>query len=405
MTQWVYTFGDGKAEGQSSMRNLLGGKGANLAEMSNMGLPVPPGFTITTGVCTWYYDHGRSYPAELKAGVEAGLVHIGKLAGKVFGDAANPLLVSVRSGARASMPGMMDTILNLGLNDVTVEALAKGAGDERFAYDSYRRFIQMYSNVVLDVDHHNFEELLDVYKERKGFSLDTELDAADWKHLVGEYKARVLEETGKPFPQDPYEQLWGAVGAVFSSWMNQRAITYRRLHAIPESWGTAVNVQAMVFGNMGDSSATGVAFTRNPSTGQKELYGEFLINAQGEDVVAGIRTPQNITEEARIAAKSDKPSMETALPDVYKQFIAVAATLEMQARLPADVALRTALEMEYRVTHRAQEMTDFLEGIRAMVIDKDRKPRWRHGSGAEVTAAEVDALLAPLGAETLTFTE
>ncbi|MCA0319947.1 MAG: pyruvate, phosphate dikinase [Proteobacteria bacterium] len=332
MTQWVYTFGDGKAEGQSSMRNLLGGKGANLAEMSNMGLPVPPGFTITTGVCTWYYDHGRSYPAELKAGVEAGLVHIGKLAGKVFGDAANPLLVSVRSGARASMPGMMDTILNLGLNDVTVEALAKGAGDERFAYDSYRRFIQMYSNVVLDVDHHNFEELLDVYKERKGLSLDTELDAADWKHLVGEYKARVLEETGKPFPQDPHEQLWGAVGAVFSSWMNQRAITYRRLHAIPESWGTAVNVQAMVFGNMGDSSATGVAFTRNPSTGQKELYGEFLINAQGEDVVAGIRTPQNITEEARIAAKSDKPSMETALPDVYKQFIAVAATLEMHYR-------------------------------------------------------------------------
>jgi len=332
MTQWVYTFGDGKAEGQSSMRNLLGGKGANLAEMSNMGLPVPPGFTITTGVCTWYYDHGRSYPAELKAGVEAGLVHIGKLAGKVFGDAANPLLVSVRSGARASMPGMMDTILNLGLNDVTVEALAKGAGDERFAYDSYRRFIQMYSNVVLDVDHHNFEELLDVYKERKGFSLDTELDAADWKHLVGEYKARVLEETGKPFPQDPHEQLWGAVGAVFSSWMNQRAITYRRLHAIPESWGTAVNVQAMVFGNMGDSSATGVAFTRNPSTGQRELYGEFLINAQGEDVVAGIRTPQNITEEARIAAKSDKPSMETALPDVYKQFIAVAATLEMHYR-------------------------------------------------------------------------
>jgi pyruvate,orthophosphate dikinase len=332
MTQWVYTFGDGKAEGQSSMRDLLGGKGANLAEMSNMGLPVPPGFTITTGVCTWYYDHDRSYPAELKSQVETGLAEVGRLTAKVFGDAENPLLVSVRSGARASMPGMMDTILNLGLNDVTVEAVAKGAGDERFAYDSYRRFIQMYSNVVLDVDHHNFEELLDVYKERKGFSLDTELSAADWKHLVGEYKARVLEETGKPFPQDPHEQLWGAVGAVFSSWMNQRAITYRRLHAIPESWGTAVNVQAMVFGNMGETSATGVAFTRNPSTGAKELYGEFLINAQGEDVVAGIRTPQNITEEARIAAKSDKPSMETALPEVYAQFIAVAATLEKHYR-------------------------------------------------------------------------
>jgi pyruvate, orthophosphate dikinase len=332
MTQWVYTFGDGKAEGQSSMRDLLGGKGANLAEMSNMGLPVPPGFTITTGVCTWYYDHDRSYPAELKAQVEAGLAEVGRLTGKVFGDAENPLLVSVRSGARASMPGMMDTILNLGLNDVTVEAVARGAGDERFAYDSYRRFIQMYSNVVLDVDHHNFEELLDVYKERKGFSLDTELSAADWKHLVGEYKLRVQEETGKPFPQDPHEQLWGAVGAVFSSWMNQRAITYRRLHAIPENWGTAVNVQAMVFGNMGETSATGVAFTRNPSTGAKELYGEFLINAQGEDVVAGIRTPQNITEEARIAAGSDKPSMETALPEVYAQFIAVAATLEKHYR-------------------------------------------------------------------------
>ncbi|AVO47058.1 pyruvate, phosphate dikinase [Phreatobacter cathodiphilus] len=332
MTQWVFTFGDGKAEGQSSMRDLLGGKGANLAEMSNMGLPVPPGFTITTEVCTWYYANGRSYPAELKDQVEAGLAQIGALTGKIFGDAENPLLVSVRSGARASMPGMMDTILNLGLNDVTVAALGKGSGDERFAYDSYRRFIQMYSNVVLDVDHHNFEDILEVYKERKGLTLDTDLSAEDWKHLVGEYKRRVEEETGAPFPQDPREQLWGAVGAVFSSWMNQRAITYRRLHAIPESWGTAVNVQAMVFGNMGETSATGVAFTRNPSTGAKELYGEFLINAQGEDVVAGIRTPQNITEVARIAAGSDKPSMETALPEVYGQFIAVAATLEKHYR-------------------------------------------------------------------------
>ena len=332
MAQWVYTFGDGKAEGQSSMRDLLGGKGANLAEMSNMGLPVPPGFTITTEVCTWYYANGRTYPEALASQVETGLAQIGKLTGKVFGDAANPLLVSVRSGARASMPGMMDTILNLGLNDITVVALAKGSGDERFAYDSYRRFIQMYSNVVLEVDHHNFEEILEVYKERKGLSLDTDLTAEDWKHLVGEYKRRVEEETGKPFPQDPREQLWGAVGAVFSSWMNQRAITYRRLHAIPESWGTAVNVQAMVFGNMGETSATGVAFTRNPSTGANELYGEFLINAQGEDVVAGIRTPQNITEVARIAAGSDKPSMEKALPEVYGQFIAVAATLEKHYR-------------------------------------------------------------------------
>ncbi|MBY0361205.1 MAG: pyruvate, phosphate dikinase [Phreatobacter sp.] len=332
MTQWVFTFGDGKAEGQSSMRDLLGGKGANLAEMSNMGLPVPPGFTVTTEACIWYYANGRSYPAELAAQVEAGLAQIGALTGKLFGDPANPLLVSVRSGARASMPGMMDTILNLGLNDVTVAALGRGSGDERFAYDSYRRFIQMYSNVVLDVDHHNFEDILEIYKERKGLTLDTDLTAEDWKHLVGEYKRRVEEETGNPFPQDPREQLWGAVGAVFSSWMNQRAITYRRLHAIPESWGTAVNVQAMVFGNMGETSATGVAFTRNPSTGAKELYGEFLINAQGEDVVAGIRTPQNITEIARINAGSDKPSMETALPEVYQQFIAVAATLEKHYR-------------------------------------------------------------------------
>ncbi|WP_439572239.1 pyruvate, phosphate dikinase [Phreatobacter sp.] len=332
MVKWVYTFGDGTAEGESKLRDLLGGKGANLAEMSNMGLPVPPGFTITTEVCTWYYANGQSYPGDLKHQLEAGLAHVGRLTSKTFGDAANPLLVSVRSGARASMPGMMDTILNLGLNDVTVEALAKSSGDARFAYDSYRRFIQMYSNVVLDVDHHNFEDILEVYKERKGLSLDTDLSAADWQTIIADYKARVQEETGSPFPQDPHAQLWGAVSAVFSSWMNQRAITYRRLHAIPEGWGTAVNVQAMVFGNMGETSATGVAFTRNPSTGAKELYGEFLINAQGEDVVAGIRTPQNITEAARIGAKSDKPSMETALPEVYDQFIATAATLEKHYR-------------------------------------------------------------------------
>ena len=320
MTKWVYTFGDGKAEGESGMKNLLGGKGANLAEMANLSLPVPPGFTITTEVCTYFYAHERSYPADLAAQVDAALAHIGKLTGRDFGNQANPLLVSVRSGARASMPGMMDTVLNLGLNDATVGALAKGAGDERFAFDSYRRFIQMYSNVVLDLDHHNFEDALEFYKESKGFALDTDLSADDWRHVIGKYKEIVERETGKPFPQDAREQLWGAIGAVFSSWMNQRANTYRKLHDIPESWGTAVNVQAMVFGNMGDTSATGVAFTRNPSTGEKELYGEFLINAQGEDVVAGIRTPQNITEAARIAAKSDKPSMETALPEMYREF-------------------------------------------------------------------------------------
>ncbi len=332
MNKWVYTFGDGKAEGASEMRNLLGGKGANLAEMSNLGLPVPPGFTITTEVCTAFYANGRKYPDELTAQVDAALAHTGKLASRTFGDNSNPLLVSVRSGARASMPGMMDTVLNLGLNDVTVEAVAKSSGDERFAYDSYRRFIQMYSNVVLDIDHHNFEEILEEYKDHKGFMLDTDLVAADWREIIKRYKAKVQETSGKPFPQEPKEQLWGAIGAVFGSWMNQRAITYRRLNDIPESWGTAVNVQAMVFGNMGDTSATGVAFTRNPSTGAHELYGEFLVNAQGEDVVAGIRTPQNITEAARIQAHSDKPSMETVMPEVYGEFVRITHLLEKHYR-------------------------------------------------------------------------
>ncbi|WP_445501586.1 pyruvate, phosphate dikinase [Microvirga sp. G4-2] len=332
MTQWVYTFGDGKAEGQAGMKNLLGGKGANLAEMSNLGLPVPPGFTITTEVCTYYYDHGRSYPQELKAQVEDALNFVGRLTGRSFGDANNPLLVSVRSGARASMPGMMDTVLNLGLNDVTVEALAKGAGDTRFAYDSYRRFITMYANVVLDIGHHHFEEVLDEFKDRKGYSLDTDLSADDWKSLIPRYKDLVQKELGKPFPQDPQEQLWGAIGAVFGSWMNNRAIKYRELHGIPASWGTAVNVQAMVFGNMGETSATGVAFTRNPSTGEKQLYGEFLINAQGEDVVAGIRTPQDITEAARIASGSDKPSMEKAMPQAYAELVRIYGILEKHYR-------------------------------------------------------------------------
>ena len=332
MTKWVYTFGDGTAEGDSGMRNLLGGKGANLAEMSNLGLPVPPGFTITTEVCTYFYDHGRQYPDALKAAVEAALKHVGTITGRAFGDPGNPLLVSVRSGARASMPGMMDTVLNLGLNDATVDAVARSAGDERFAYDSYRRFIQMYSNVVLDVDHHEFEEILEEFKDHHNYMLDTDLSAADWAIVIAGYKAKVETATGKPFPQDPHEQLWGAIGAVFGSWMNQRAITYRKLNDIPASWGTAVNVQAMVFGNMGETSATGVAFTRNPSTGEHELYGEFLVNAQGEDVVAGIRTPQNITERARIGAHSDKPSMETVMPDVYHEFVRVTHLLEKHYR-------------------------------------------------------------------------
>ncbi|QPC87047.1 pyruvate, phosphate dikinase [Mesorhizobium sp. NBSH29] len=332
MTKWVYNFGDGKAEGRAGDRDLLGGKGANLAEMCSLGLPVPPGFTITTEVCNWFYANERSYPAALKAEVEKALVEIGTIAGRIFGDPDNLLLVSVRSGSRASMPGMMDTVLNLGLNDVTVEALARESGDARFAYDSYRRFIHMYADVVLGVEHEVFEEILEEEKARLGYELDTEFSANEWRDVIVLYKAKVEEELGTPFPLDPQEQLWGAIGAVFSSWMNARAITYRRLQSIPESWGTAVNVQAMVFGNMGETSATGVAFTRNPSTGEKKLYGEFLVNAQGEDVVAGIRTPQNITEEARIAAGSDKPSLEKVMPEAFATFVDISNRLETHYR-------------------------------------------------------------------------
>ncbi len=332
MTKWVYLFGDGTAEGRAEDKNLLGGKGANLAEMCSLGLPVPPGFTITTEACNWFYAHGRSYPADLADQVDAALEHIAAITGRHFGDPSRLLLVSVRSGARASMPGMMDTVLNLGLNDETVEALATDSGDARFAYDSYRRFIQMYSDVVLGLDHEVFEEILEDEKARLGHELDTELSAGEWLDVISLYKGKVREELERDFPQDPREQLWGAIGAVFSSWMNHRAITYRRLHDIPESWGTAVNVQAMVFGNMGETSATGVAFTRNPSTGEKMLYGEFLVNAQGEDVVAGIRTPQNITEAARIAAGSDKPSLQKLMPEAFRSFVAIADRLENHYR-------------------------------------------------------------------------
>src|SRR6266508_3309013 len=331
-SKWVFGFGNGKAEGRADMRNLLGGKGAGLAEMANLGLPVPAGFTITTAVCTHYYENGNAYPKNLQEQVRAALAQVGRITGKTFGDGDNPLLVSVRSGARASMPGMMDTVLNLGLNDATVEALAKKSGDKRFAYDSYRRFITMYSDVVLGLGHHHVEELLDDHKDRNGYMLDTDLEADDWVELCGRYKERLEEEHGEPFPQDPHKQLWGAISAVFGSWMNQRAITYRRLHNIPESWGTAVNVQAMVFGNMGETSATGVAFTRNPSTGEKYLYGEFLLNAQGEDVVAGIRTPQEITEKARVDSGSDKPSMEKALPAAFKELTRIYGVLEKHYR-------------------------------------------------------------------------
>ncbi|GIL02070.1 MAG: pyruvate, phosphate dikinase [Alphaproteobacteria bacterium] len=332
MGRWVYTFGDGQAEGGAGMRDLLGGKGANLAEMSALGLPVPPGFTVTTEACNWYYANGRRFPDGLAEEVEAALAKVAELTGRQFGSTRRPLLVSVRSGARASMPGMMDTVLNLGLNDATVEALAAEAADPRFAYDSYRRFIQMYGDVVMGVDHDLFEEILDEAKASGGHEQDTDLSADEWKEVIAQYKALIERELEAPFPQDPREQIWGAIGAVFASWMNQRAITYRRLHRIPAEWGTAVNIQAMVFGNMGDTSATGVAFTRNPSTGENALYGEFLVNAQGEDVVAGIRTPQALTEAARIAAGSDRPSLEKLMPDAFARFVEIARKLESHYR-------------------------------------------------------------------------
>jgi pyruvate,orthophosphate dikinase len=335
--RWVYSFGGGGADGDASMKNLLGGKGANLAEMSSLGLPVPPGFTITTDACVHYYANGKTYPAELKGQVETGLATVEKITGKSFGDAKNPLLVSVRSGARASMPGMMDTVLNLGLNDDTVAGLASLSGDRRFAFDSYRRFIQMYSNVVLGLEHHMFEEILDDHKDRLGVTVDTALSADDWEKVVANYKKAVQDELGRPFPQDAHEQLWGAVGAVFASWMNDRAKFYRRMHDIPESWGTAVNIQSMVFGNMGETSATGVAFTRNPSTGEAKLYGEFLINAQGEDVVAGIRTPQSLTKAAREEMGDANPSMEEAMGVVFAQFKAVVEKLERHYRDMQDI--------------------------------------------------------------------
>jgi pyruvate,orthophosphate dikinase len=337
MAKWVYSFGDGAAEGSAEMKNLLGGKGAGLAEMSNLGLPVPPGFTITTEVCTYFYDNGKTYPKELTGQVTAALGKLEAALGARFGDETNPLLVSVRSGARASMPGMMDTVLNLGLNDATVEGLARRSKDARFAYDSYRRFIQMYGQVVLGVEHHHFEELLENHKLDTGATLDTDLTAEDWRTIVEGYKDVVQHAISKPFPQDPQEQLWGAIGAVFGSWMNQRAITYRRLHDIPANWGTAVNVQAMVFGNMGEDCATGVAFTRNPSTGANEFYGEYLVNAQGEDVVAGIRTPQHLTVAGKQANKSTLPAMEEVMPNVFAELSEVRVRLEKHYRDMQDI--------------------------------------------------------------------
>ena len=354
MTKWVYSFGAGHNEGRADMRNLLGGKGANLAEMASIDLPVPPGFTITTEVCTAFYDNGRKYPDELAGQVRDALALVEAAVGLRFGDKHKPLLVSVRSGARVSMPGMMDTVLNLGLNDVTVEGLAESANDARFAWDSYRRFIQMYGSVVLGVDHHRFEEIIEHAKMDRGVTEDTALTAQDWHRVVTGYKDMVEQETGKPFPQDPEEQLWGAIGAVFGSWMNPRANTYRRLHDIPANWGTAVNVQAMVFGNMGEDCATGVCFTRDPSTGENIFYGEFLVNAQGEDVVAGIRTPQPLSS---LKAHAGEVSMEMALPSAYEDLCRVRETLERHYQDMQDIEFTVQQNKLYMLQTRNGKRT------------------------------------------------
>ncbi|MEI8395270.1 MAG: pyruvate, phosphate dikinase [Rhodospirillaceae bacterium] len=356
-TKWVYGFGDGKAEGAAAMKNLLGGKGANLAEMSSLGLPVPPGFTISTEVCTYYYAHGKTYPGDLVAQVDAALAAIESSVGARFGDPENPLLVSVRSGSRASMPGMMDTVLNLGLTDVTVQGLIRRSGDARFAYDSYRRFIQMYGNVVLGVDHHQFEDILEEYKHVNRRSLDTDMTAEDWRGVIEAYQAMILRELGQPFPSDVKEQLWGAIGAVFGSWMNPRAITYRRLHDLPADWGTAVNIQAMVFGNMGADCATGVAFTRNPSTGENAFYGEYLVNAQGEDVVAGIRTPQHLTISGKLANHCDLPAMEEVMPDLFRQLNDVRLKLEDHYKDMQDIEFTVQQNKLYMLQTRTGKRT------------------------------------------------
>jgi len=339
MSNQVYTFGGGVSYEDARTRDkvVVGGKGANLAEMAGIGLPVPPGFTITTEECVAYLASGADFSPELRDDVTKALSHIEKAVGKLFGDPADPLLVSVRSGARVSMPGMMDTVLNLGLNDATVQGLAATSGDERFAWDSYRRFIQMYSDVVLGIEHHLFEDALEIAKEDNGFFTDVEMEAEHWQTLVAQYKGIVEQELGRPFPQDVEEQLWGAIRAVFDSWDSDRAKVYRRLNDIPGDWGTAVNVQAMVFGNMGDTSATGVAFTRDPATGERAYYGEWLVNAQGEDVVAGIRTPQYLTKAARERANAKPASMEEAMPEAYGELARVFELLEKHYRDMQDI--------------------------------------------------------------------
>jgi pyruvate,orthophosphate dikinase len=391
MTKWVYNFGAGVNDGNAGLKNLLGGKGANLAEMASIDLPVPPGFTITTEVCTAFYDNGKKYPEDLKAQVDAALARIEAAVERKFGDGDAPLLVSVRSGARVSMPGMMDTVLNLGLNDVTVKGLATASGDARFAWDSYRRFIQMYGSVVLGVDHHRFEEIIETAKLDADVIEDTALSTADWQRVVEDYKTMVADATGNPFPQDPADQLWGAIGAVFGSWMNPRANVYRRLHDIPANWGTAVNVQAMVFGNMGDDCATGVCFTRDPSTGLNEFYGEYLVNAQGEDVVAGIRTPRPLS---KAYAKPGETSMEEALPEAYAELNKVRDILEKHYKDMQDIEFTVQQNKLYMLQTRtgkrsaAASLRIAVEMAESGLIDRDT-------AIMRVNPASLDQLLHP----------
>jgi pyruvate,orthophosphate dikinase len=394
MSKYVYRFGGGVDDGGKGDKNLLGGKGANLDGMAAIGLPVPPGFTITTEMCTRYYADGETYPESVKVEVANGIAHIEAITGKQFGDKADPLLVSVRSGARVSMPGMMDTVLNLGLNDETVQGLAAASGDARFAWDSYRRFIQMYSDVVLELDHAKFEEALEIAKEDKGAFLDTELTAEDWQALVAEYKSLVEKQWGKPFPQDVHEQLWGAIGAVFGSWQSERAKVYRRLNGIPGEWGTAVNVQAMVFGNMGDTSATGVAFTRDPATGENAYYGEYLINAQGEDVVAGIRTPQYLTTSARERAGAKPLSMEEALPETYTELANVFNILETHYRDMQDIEFTVQQGKLWMLQTRSGKRTA-KAALKIAVDMAEEGLITRSEAVARVDAAALDQLLHP----------
>ena len=394
MTKWVYTFGDGKAEGRADMRNLLGGKGANLAEMASIGVPVPPGFTITTEVCTYFYENGQQYPADLKEQVNKALADIEAKMGKKFGDAENPLLFSVRSGARVSMPGMMDTVLNLGLNDETVKGLAKVSGNERFAYDSYRRFIQMYGDVVMGVHSDNFEHVLDRVREENGYKFDNEMTVDQLKAVIAEFK-EICEKAGKPLPQNPQEQLWGGIGAVFGSWMIERAVIYRKLNNIPGTWGTAVNVQTMVFGNSGDNSATGVCFSRDPATGENYFYGEYLKNAQGEDVVAGIRTPQPMTKLVKERSGVTVPCMEEEFPDLYKQLSDIRSKLEAHYKDMQDMEFTIQDGKLWMLQTRNGKRTGTaalriaVEMVKEGLIDKKT-------AIMRVDAAQVDQLLHPM---------